>query len=98
MGYISLVRTSLNAAEREDASLRGNERRLALPTLAPPALATAPRMTRCECAGVTFAEIGRILEAGEPLPAALSRTGCAGMCTACVPDLEAFLANRSTPD
>jgi bacterioferritin-associated ferredoxin len=55
-------------------------------------------MTRCECAGVTFAEIGRILQAGEPLPAALARTGCAGMCTACRPDLDAYLASHPAPD
>jgi bacterioferritin-associated ferredoxin len=55
-------------------------------------------MTRCECAGVTFAEIGRMLQAGEPLPAALARTGCAGMCTACRPDLDAFLASRPAHD
>jgi BFD-like [2Fe-2S] binding domain len=52
-------------------------------------------MTRCECAGISFAEIGRLLEAGEPLPAALSRTGIGEMCTACRPDLEAYLAGRS---
>jgi hypothetical protein len=60
-----------------------------------PALALP--MTRCECAGVTFVEIGKLLEAGEPLPSALARTGCADMCTACLPDLDAYLTNRSRP-
>jgi hypothetical protein len=55
-------------------------------------------MIRCECAGVSFVEIGKLLEAGEPLPAALARTGCADMCTACLPDLDAYLAKRSRSD
>jgi hypothetical protein len=54
-------------------------------------------MTRCECAGVSFVEIGKLLEAGEPLPSALARTGCTDMCTACLPDLDSYLANRSRP-
>jgi bacterioferritin-associated ferredoxin len=89
--YISLVRTSLNRIAPEDVPARGNARPRSLPAI-------APSMTRCECAGVTFDEIGRMLEAGEPLPAALARTGCAGMCTACGPDLESFLASRWTLD
>lgn len=81
------MRTSLSAARPIDSPADGKERRLSLPAI-------APRMTRCECAGVTFAEIERMLEAGEPLPAALARTGCAGMCTACEPDLAFYLARR----
>jgi bacterioferritin-associated ferredoxin len=52
-------------------------------------------MTRCECAGISFVEIGRLLEAGEPLPAALARMGIGETCTACRPDLESYLADRS---
>jgi bacterioferritin-associated ferredoxin len=55
----------------------------------------AQAMTRCECAGISFAEVGRLLDAGEPLPAALARTGCGSTCTACRPDLESYLAGRS---
>ncbi len=36
-----------------------------------------------------------MLEAGEPLPAALARTGIGETCTACRPDLESYLAGRS---
>ena len=85
------MRTSLSSSRHPGATARGNAWTLSLPAIAPP-------MTRCECAGVTFAEIGRMLEAGEPLPAALARTGCAGMCAACGPDLEAFLASRPAHD
>lgn len=54
-------------------------------------------MTRCECADIAFVEIGKLLEAGEPLPSLLARTGCADMCTACLPDLDSYLAKRSRP-
>jgi bacterioferritin-associated ferredoxin len=52
-------------------------------------------MTRCECADISFVEIGKLIEAGEPLPSLLARTGCADMCTACLPDLDSYLANRA---
>ncbi|KAA0253766.1 (2Fe-2S)-binding protein [Acidobacteria bacterium ACD] len=52
-------------------------------------------MTRCECTGVTFAEIARQVEAeGLTLEEAQARTGCGGLCTACVPDLRDFLRSR----
>ena len=56
----------------------------------------APRaMTRCECACVSFEEIARRLrEEGLSLEEACRRTGCGGTCTACVPDLRAYLASR----
>jgi bacterioferritin-associated ferredoxin len=80
------MRTSLTQTDEAPARSR-----LALP-------AFGPAMTRCECAGISFAEIGRLLDAGEPLPAALARTGCGSTCTACRPDLESYLAGRSSPD
>ncbi len=53
-------------------------------------------MTRCECAGLAFGEIARIAdrEGVEDLTMLTRRTGCAGTCTACLPDLAAFLAAR----
>lgn len=70
------------------ASGHRKPRPVACPALALP-------MTRCECAGISFVEIGKLLEAGEPLPSALARTGCADMCTACLPDLDSYLAKRA---
>jgi bacterioferritin-associated ferredoxin len=50
-------------------------------------------MTRCECTGVAFSEIARQLrEEGKTFEDVARRTGCGGNCTACLPDLEAFLA------
>ena len=53
-------------------------------------------MDRCECAGWTFEEIARIAEREgiDGLDLLGRRTGCARTCTACRPDLEAFLARR----
>ena len=52
-------------------------------------------MTRCECAGVSFQEIARRIEAeGTPLEEICRRTGCGLTCTACVPDLVRALASR----
>jgi len=52
-----------------------------------------PPMTRCECAGMSFAEIQhRLREDGHTLEDVAKRTGCAGTCTACLPDLREFLA------
>jgi len=70
---------------------------------APPAtLPESPRaacrgraMTRCECAEMPFEEIARRLrEDGASFAELSRRTGCGQTCTACVPDLEAFLARR----
>jgi bacterioferritin-associated ferredoxin len=47
-------------------------------------------MTRCECAGVSFAEIVRqVYVERRPLGEILGRTGCAQNCEACLPDLQA---------
>jgi NAD(P)H-nitrite reductase large subunit len=65
---------------------------LLVPELEAPA--PSPRaMTRCECAGVAFAEIARRLqEERASLDDLCRRTGCGRTCTACRPDLEAYLA------
>jgi bacterioferritin-associated ferredoxin len=54
-----------------------------------------PPMTRCECAGVTFTEVARRMEA-EHLPPeqAIGRTRCGQNCGACLPDLQRFLSGR----
>jgi bacterioferritin-associated ferredoxin len=55
-------------------------------------------MTRCECAALPFAEIRRQMqEDGRTLDEVGQRTGCGRLCTACIPDLEAYLlANLRT--
>jgi bacterioferritin-associated ferredoxin len=66
-------------------------------TLAEPARGARPgrAMTRCECAGLAFAEVERRLrENGQSLDEMARRTGCAATCTACLPDLRAYLAGR----
>jgi bacterioferritin-associated ferredoxin len=51
-------------------------------------------MTRCECSGVTFEEIGRrIKEEGLRVEDAQKLTGCGGTCTACIPDLLAYISS-----
>jgi NAD(P)H-nitrite reductase large subunit len=62
-----------------------------------PDLETPPcrPMTRCECAEVAFAAIARLhQEEGLSLEEIAQRTGCGRICTACLPDLEAFLNSR----
>ena len=51
-------------------------------------------MTRCECAELTFEEIADLAqrEGIDGFGLLCKRTGCAATCTACKPDLEAFLA------
>ena len=50
-------------------------------------------MTRCECTEMPFAEIARRLrEERLSLEEVMRRTGCGGTCTACLPDLRAYLA------
>ncbi len=62
--------------------------------------AEAPRvvarcMTRCECAGLAFDELRRRMHVeGLSAQDACRRTGCGQLCTACLPDLEAFLARE----
>jgi bacterioferritin-associated ferredoxin len=52
-------------------------------------------MTRCECAGLPFAEVERrIREEGLTLEELGERTGCGRLCTACLPDLRHHLAAR----
>jgi NAD(P)H-nitrite reductase large subunit len=55
----------------------------------------APRcrpMTRCECAEMAFAVIARLhREEGLSLDEICHRTGCGRTCTACLPDLHAYL-------
>jgi bacterioferritin-associated ferredoxin len=49
-------------------------------------------MTRCECAETSFEEIARrIREDGLTLAECARRTGCGQTCTACLPDLRAYL-------
>ena len=50
-------------------------------------------MTRCECAGMTFAELARRVREGALSPEeACRRTGCGQTCTGCVPDLKLYLS------
>ena len=52
-------------------------------------------MTRCECAEMPFEEIEEKLEQDRLCLEELGkRTGCAQTCTACLPDLKAFLARK----
>ena len=55
--------------------------------------ATAPAMTRCECAEVSFQEVARQVASGRPLDETMRRTGCGQNCTACLPDLLKHLAS-----
>jgi len=53
-----------------------------------------PAMTRCECADLSFDEIRQRIDKGQEFEELAKRTGCGRTCTACVPDLEAFLARH----
>ncbi len=58
-------------------------------------LFTPPPMTRCECAEMRFEEIETKLDQHRlTLEELGKRTGCAQTCTACLPDLKAFLARK----
>lgn len=65
-------------------------------TVQPEPPQAAPRcMTRCECAGLHFDELRRRMRVeGLSLGDACRRTGCGQMCTACLPDLEAYLGHE----
>jgi bacterioferritin-associated ferredoxin len=64
----------------------------------PQALEAHPPMTRCECAGMEFREIRERLAKGQSFDEIAHRTGCGQTCTACVPDLQAYLdANHRKP-
>jgi len=53
------------------------------------------RMTRCECAELPFAEVERRLrEERLSLDEITHHTGCGRTCTACLPDLCAYLQGR----
>ncbi len=54
----------------------------------------APAMTRCECAELPFAEIRRRLGAGRNLEQVQAESGVGLICTACLPDLRAYLAGQ----
>ena len=59
----------------------------------PPTPRSGRAMTRCECMEKPFSEIARRLrEEGLSLEEVMRRTGCGGTCTACLPDLRAYLA------
>jgi bacterioferritin-associated ferredoxin len=63
----------------------------------PKAVLEPPAMTRCECAGLPFAEIRERLFGGQSFEEITQRTGCGETCTACLPDLRAFLAGERPP-
>jgi len=53
-------------------------------------------MTRCECAGLTFRAVAEFADRDgiEGLERICQRAGCGQLCTACRPDLEAYLEAR----
>jgi NAD(P)H-nitrite reductase large subunit len=52
----------------------------------------ARAMVRCECASLAFGEIARRMrEDGKSLEELSRESGCGRLCTACIPDLQAFL-------
>jgi bacterioferritin-associated ferredoxin len=54
--------------------------------------ACARRMTRCECSGVSFEELRRLMEARRlAIADACQQTGCGQTCTACLDDLGEYL-------
>lgn len=63
-----------------------------------PDAAVPPLMTACACTGRTFEEVERRMHR-ERLSAleAESLTGCGTLCTACLPDLRAYLVRNSDP-
>lgn len=56
---------------------------------------TAPAMSRCECAEISFEKIERLMkERGWSLQEVSMQTRCGRTCSACVPDLEAYLSRE----
>jgi hypothetical protein len=52
-------------------------------------------MTRCECASISFVEFARQMAAsGSSFEEACRNSRCGQTCTACLPDLAAFLSSR----
>jgi bacterioferritin-associated ferredoxin len=50
-------------------------------------------MTRCECVGVSFDDLARLLrDDGLSFEELAERTGCGRLCTACLPDLREHVA------
>jgi bacterioferritin-associated ferredoxin len=65
----------------------------------PQALLRSRQMTACECSGVAFSEVARLVfSEGRPLDDVLERTGCGQTCTACIPDLQTDLAGYRQRD
>jgi hypothetical protein len=53
-----------------------------------------PAMTRCECSGVAFSDVARVMvKHCCSHEQAMDLTGAGRTCTACVPDLELYLAS-----
>lgn len=79
-----------------DFTILGSMATLIEPRVCPPESHLPGRaMTRCECADMAFAEVARRMrEEGQSLGELFRRTGCGQTCTACVPDLENFLARH----
>jgi len=56
---------------------------------------TPRAMTRCECAGESFAEIARQVHVeGRALCDVLKGSGCGQTCGGCLPDLQSYLSRR----
>ncbi|HQQ76283.1 MAG TPA: (2Fe-2S)-binding protein [Thermoanaerobaculia bacterium] len=67
----------------------------ARPRLLPDA-AVPPLMTACACTGRTFEEVERRMHRERLSAVEAERlTGCGSLCTACLPDLRAYLARIS---
>jgi bacterioferritin-associated ferredoxin len=59
----------------------------------PPPCRPGRAMTRCECSGLTFEDAARQMQTfGRTLEELKRTTGCGGTCTACIPDLQRYLA------
>lgn len=53
--------------------------------------AVSRAMTRCECAGVSFADLTKRMAAeGKSLETVMAETGVGVTCTGCLPDLRSF--------
>ena len=58
--------------------------------------ATPRAMTRCECTGITFQEVAaRMATDRVGMAEVCRRTQCGNTCTACLPDLVRFIAQRA---
>lgn len=55
-----------------------------------------PPMTACACAGMSFEEIAqKIKDSKQGWQSVCKKLGCGVTCTACVPDLKAYLRERN---